>query len=53
VRQFPGGHFFVFSSGPTPDSVAKIKQDEPTPAMKTIFSRLEECAAATAAGGHD
>jgi medium-chain acyl-[acyl-carrier-protein] hydrolase len=53
VRQFPGGHFFIFSSGPTPDSVAKIKQDEPTPAMKTIFSRLEECAAAGTAGGHN
>jgi surfactin synthase thioesterase subunit len=48
VRQFPGGHFFLFSSGPTPESVAKIKQDEPTPAMQTIFARLEQCAAAAA-----
>lgn len=45
VRQFPGGHFFLFSSGPTPESVAKIKQDEPTPAMQTIFARLEQCVA--------
>lgn len=53
VRQFPGGHFFIFSSGPTPDSIAKIKTDEPTPAMKTVFSRLEECASGAAAGGGD
>src|SRR3954466_4599453 len=52
VRQFPGGHFFVFSGGPTPDSVAKIKQDEPTPAMRTIFTRLEQCAAAGPAESH-
>jgi surfactin synthase thioesterase subunit len=51
VRQFPGGHFFLFSAGPTPDSVAKIKQEMPTPAMQTIFARLEVFAAAVAAEG--
>jgi medium-chain acyl-[acyl-carrier-protein] hydrolase len=51
VRQFPGSHFFVFSGGRTPDSIAKIKQDEPTPAMRTIFSRLEQCVAASTADG--
>ena len=51
VRQFPGSHFFVFSGGPTPDSIAKIKQEEPTPAMRTIFTHLEQCAAASTADG--
>lgn len=53
VRQFPGGHFFLFSSGPTPDSVAKIRQDEPTPAMQTIFARLEQCVATDAANSRE
>jgi surfactin synthase thioesterase subunit len=49
VRQFPGSHFFVFSGGPTPDGISKVKQDEPTPAMRTIFTRLEQCAAESSA----
>ncbi len=49
VRQFPGSHFFVFSGGPTPDSISKVKQDEPTPAMRTIFTRLEQCVAESSA----
>jgi surfactin synthase thioesterase subunit len=48
VRQFPGGHFFVFSGAATPDGISKYRQDEPTPAMRTIFTRLEQVVAVSA-----
>ena len=53
VRQLPGTHFFVFAAGPSPEGAAGPRSDEPTPALRVILARLEQCVASNPTVGHD
>jgi surfactin synthase thioesterase subunit len=53
VRQLPGTHFFVFSGGPSQDSSTAPNPNEPTPALRVILARLEQCVASNPTTGHN
>jgi surfactin synthase thioesterase subunit len=45
VRMIPGGHFFLFSGTGAAASPVMGRVDEPTPALRMILARLEQCVA--------
>ncbi len=53
VRLLPGTHFFVFSRGSSSDNSTAPKPDEPTPALRVILARLEQCVATNPTSGRD
>ncbi|MFO0789554.1 MAG: alpha/beta fold hydrolase [Pirellulales bacterium] len=54
VRLLPGNHFFLFSAAPANDEggqpAQQVKRDEPTPGLRVILERLEQCATEIGSG---
>jgi medium-chain acyl-[acyl-carrier-protein] hydrolase len=46
VRLLPGGHFFLFAGSGSASALAAGRPDEPSPALRIILARLEQCIAA-------
>jgi len=51
VRLLPGGHFFVFATDPANQTPRATKSDEPSPALRLILARVEQCIAANSEAG--
>jgi surfactin synthase thioesterase subunit len=43
VRLLPGGHFFLFAGVPASRTTGGPRTEEPTPALRVIFERLQKC----------
>lgn len=43
IRLLPGNHFFAFNGGPVAEEGGDANREEPTPALRVILQRLEQC----------